>query len=306
MKIYAILDHPGYNRTLPGVIEKWKEAGHVVKPDMYYDPEKAKWADVIFGEYIQGGVVHAVNDENRKTPIFIRGIDIDIYFGHFAGIDWDRCAGVFFINDYMKDYALDIYRRYQKEPKCPVEVVHLGVDMDKFIFKKKTPGKRIGWLNRLWTGKGIEFLLEIAYKMVQYDKEYTVEIVGDTNEKWVLKYINEFLSRNKLQDNVKHITGVDDVNEWMDNIDYILSTSMKECMSLPIAEGMAKGIKPVIHNWWGAETLYPGDLIFQTSEQACNIIMEDKYDSDFYRQYIQDRYTLDSQVKKLNKLMGIK
>jgi hypothetical protein len=74
MKIYAILDHTGYNKTLLNVVEKWTEQGHKVILDMYYDAAKADWADVVFGEYIQGGVVGAVNDPNLKTPIVMTQI----------------------------------------------------------------------------------------------------------------------------------------------------------------------------------------------------------------------------------------
>ncbi|MCK5591383.1 MAG: glycosyltransferase family 4 protein, partial [Candidatus Pacebacteria bacterium] len=188
---------------------------------------------------------------------------------------------------------------------CPVEVVNLGVDIDKLTYRDRKPGKTIGWLNRIGSGKGIELLCQIIYKMVKYSKDYKFEIVGQCNTAWLMKYLIEFLNRNGLNDNVKIMPEVVNVNEWMDSIDYIMSTSMKECMSLPLAEGMAKGIKPVIHNWWGADELYPGDLIFQTAEQACDIIMSQQYDSNFYRKFVEDKYTLNMQVNKLNKIMGL-
>lgn len=306
MKIYTILDHIGYNKTLLNVIERWRNDGHEVIPDMYYDPEKAEWCDVIFGEYIQGGVIHAVKDKGRGKPMIIRGIDIDLYFGHQMGIDWDDCKAVLFINDYMREYIVDQYRAARAvEPKCLIETVHLGVDMDKWTYKKRQPGFRIGWINGIWPGKGVELLCQIIYKMVKLDKRYTFEVVGNCNHKWLEKYFQEFINRNGLQDNVKRINNVASVDDWMENIDYVLSTSMKECMSLPIAEAMAKGIKPVIHNWWGADQLYPGDLVFQTAEQASHIIISPQYDSHFYRQFIQDRYSLDKEYNKLNEIIGL-
>ncbi len=306
MKIYIIVDHTGYNKTLLDVAEKWREAGHEIKIDMYYDIEKAMWCDIIFGEYIQGGVVHAVNDKNLDKPIVMRGIDIDLYFGHYMGLDWDRCKAVLFINNYMREYIVDKYKAAKGvEPKCLIETVELGVDVNRFNYKERQPGKTIGWLNAIGPAKGIELLCQIIYKMVKYNKEYKFEIVGQCGTLWLEKYIEEFLARNGLSDNVNIKSSVADVDKWMDGIDYIMTTSMKECMSLPIAEGMAKGIKPVIHNWWGADQLYPGDLVFQTAEQACDIIMSPQYDSNFYRKYILDHYTSDKQFNKLNKIMGL-
>jgi hypothetical protein len=91
----------------------------------------------------------------------------------------------------------------------------------------------------------------------------------------------------------------------MENINYLLSTSMKECMSLPIAEAMAKGIKPVIHNWWGADQLYPKELCSYSLEGMIDIVKEKEYNSIFYRKHIEDNYDLDKQVDKLNNIIGL-
>lgn len=307
-KIYVIPDHPGYNRTLPDVIRKWEEAGHEVKSDMYYDIEKANWADIIFGEYLQGGIIHAMQDESMKTPIVMRGIDIDLYAGHYLGVDWNRANAVLFINDYMREHCTTNYKSATgREINVPVETVHLGIDIDKFTFKDKSQdhGKTIGWLNNFWSGKGVELLLQIVYKLVKIDPEYMFDVVGVTREPWLEKYLEEFLKRNDLQNNVRRVQSVVDVNEWMDGIDYMITTSMKECMSLPIAEGMAKGIKPVIHNWWDARELYPKNLIFQSVDEAINIIKDRPYDSQSYRTFIETNYSLDKQLNSLNRILNL-
>jgi len=308
MKIYAILDHTGYNKTLLGVVEKWKEQGHEVKTDMYYDIEKANWCDVIFCEYIQGGAIHACKDEGMKKPIVMRGIDIDLYYGHYLGVDWNRCKAILFINDYMREYIVDNYvSTRQIKLECAVETVNLGVDLDKWTYKgdNSPKTKKIGWLNAFWSGKGVGILTQIIYNLIKKDSEYQFEIVGNCPEPWLEKYFIEFLKRNGLENNVKRIKSVVSVDEWLNDKDYILSTSMKECMSMPLIEAMAKGIKPIIHHWWDAKELYPEELVFETVDEAVNLILEDKYDSRSYRKFVEDRYDLNMQVNKLNKVLGI-
>lgn len=306
MKIYAILDHPHYNRTILGVIEKWKEQGHEVQVDMYYDINKALWADIIFGDYIQGGVVGCVNDaDTHKKPMVIRGIDIDLYYGHYMGIDWSKCKAVLFICDYMRKFAVESYIASHGEPKCHIEVVNIGIDPDKWTFSDKSVnrGKTVGWINNFWSGKGVELLCQIIFKLVKIDPEYKFEVVGEGSEPWLNKYFDEFISRNNLSANVKRIKYVESVDDWMNHIDYILSTSMKECFSLPMAEGMAKGIKPVIHHWWGADEIYPSEFIFESVDQAIDIITSKDYDSQRYRQYILDHYTLEKHTNNLNRIL---
>ena len=299
MKIYAILDHRAANKTFLGVAEELKKRGHEVQVDMYYDIEKANWCDVIFGEYIQGGIIHALKDESMKKPIVARGVDIDIYFGHFLGVDLNRCKSVLFINDYMKDLVLLKCKGAGKEVKVPVEVVHLGVDLDKFTYReRKAGGKQIGWLSKIWSGKGIELLCQLIYKLVQQNKEFKFDIVGKIAEPWVGKYMEEFIKRNNLDSNVNRIESVVDVNDWMEKQDYMLSTSMKECMSLPMIEAMAKGIKPIIHHWWDAAQLYPKELVWEGIDDAIKLILEDSYDSNAYREHAK-QFDMKIQVDKL-------
>ena len=91
----------------------------------------------------------------------------------------------------------------------------------------------------------------------------------------------------------------------MNGIDFIMSTSMKECMSLPLVEGMAKGIKPIIHNWWGADELYGKEYVWNSIDEILPSL-EGNYDSNKYRQFIANNYSLEKEVNKLNEIMGIK
>ncbi len=307
MKIYTILDHAGYNKTMPGVIKKWEEAGHEVVRDMYYDINKINWCDIVYGEYIQGGVVEAVNDENNTKPTVVRGIDIDLYFGHYMGLDFDRCKALLFINDYIREWSLQKYFGAKgKMPQCPVKTVKLGTDLNDWLFRKREKGgKTIGWLNEFYSGKGVQLLAQVIYETVKKDSSVRFEVVGNTTEVWLEKYFEEFLKRNKLEGNVNRIQSVASVDKWMDKLDYILSTGMKECMSLPLIEAMAKGIKPVIHSWWGADQLYPPKFVYDSAEQASCMFFDEEYNSEEYRDFVDKNYNLDTQVKQLNEIMGI-
>lgn len=304
MKIYIIPDHNGYNKTILNVADKWREQGHEVQVDMYYDVAKAEWADVVFGEYIQGGIIHAMQDKTMKTPIIMRGIDIDLYYKHFQGVDWNRCSAVLFINDYMRKWIIEQYKTAHNNVNilCPVETVALGVDVPKWSYRERQAGKTIGWLNNFWSGKGVELLCQVIHKLSPLG--YKFEVVGNSNEHWIFKYFDEFIERNGLSANVRRVKWVEDVNEWMEKIDFVMSTSMKECMSLPLAEAMAKGIKPVIHNWWGANELYGKEFVWNSVDEILPIL-EGEYDSAKYRKFIEDNFSLDAEVKKLDKYLKL-
>ena len=307
MKLYLILDHPGYNKTMPDNIKKWQEAGHEVVCDMYYDRAKADWADIIFGEYIQGGVIHCLQDETLNKPIYIRGIDIDLYFGHYMGIDWDKCKAVMFINDYMRNWIVEKYTASVKKPSCPIYTTKLGVDLARWTYRERKGAelKKIGWLNNFWSGKGVELLCQIIYNVVKRDPEYHFDVVGSGSEPWLEKYFEKFIERNGLKDNVTRNDSVAVVNDWMEDKDFILSTSMKECMSLPMVEAMAKGIRPIIHNWWGADELFPKELVFNSVDEAMDMIFNQSYKSAEYRKFVEENHNNDTQLNLLNKIMDL-
>lgn len=303
MKVYAILDHKASNKTFLDLAEKLRQRGHEVQVDMYFDPAKEAWCDVMWGEYIQGGVVDAFR-EGFKKPFILRGIDIDLYFGHYMALDYEKTKAVLFINDYIRKWAIQKWES-SNDKKLPVphETVFLGLEPEKWTFKdrSKERGKKVAWLNNIWSGKGVELLCQVAYNVIKRDPEFEFHVTGPVSEPWVIQYFDEFVKRNGLESNIIRQERVNSVDEWLEDKDYILSTSMKECMSMPMAEAMLKGIKPVIHHWWGAAELYPPELVWDSVDQAVESIFSSDYDSASYRKFIEDNYSMDRQVESVEK-----
>jgi ubiquinone/menaquinone biosynthesis C-methylase UbiE len=67
---------------------------------------------------------------------------------------------------------------------------------------------------------------------------------------------------------------------------------------------MARGIKPIIHNFDGAKTLWPNELIYNTIDEAVEKITEESYDSENYRRFIEDNYTLEEQINALETVLN--
>jgi glycosyltransferase involved in cell wall biosynthesis len=92
----------------------------------------------------------------------------------------------------------------------------------------------------------------------------------------------------------------DDVNSWLDDKHYIVSTSMIESQSRGVLEGMACGLKPVIHNFPGAGQTFPSEFLFNISEEFCEQICSDKYEPQRYRRFVEENYPLENQLKEIN------
>jgi hypothetical protein len=60
----------------------------------------------------------------------------------------------------------------------------------------------------------------------------------------------------------KEPNAVDDMPDWYADKDFVLSTSHSEWFHYSIAEGMASGLMPLIHDRLGAGEIYPHEFLF--------------------------------------------
>ena len=150
-------------------------------------------------------------------------------------------------------------------------------------------------------------MLQIIKKLVDKDKRYKVHVAGTMQGLEYEVHLKHIINEMNIKDNVVFYGWVDDMKEWWKDKNYLLSTSVHEGHPCNIIEGMARGIKPVIHNYFGSKSQWPNDLIFNTVDEAANLILEDKYDSEEYRKFVADRYSLENQIEKIkNTLNNVK
>lgn len=330
MKIFLV-DQPQHKTT--SILKKYWEEHHELVCDPYFNPIKAKWADVIWVEWCEGSIIHAslrkadgtdfargvfddLNDPGHKNPInFVgdwdqakiinRAIDIDVWYPQYHQVKWGNVNALTYIAKHifkMMDANVDFSNQY---PNLVTRHIPLSIDLDSFAFKDRTHkhGKNIAFINHLWTGKGIPLALQIIKKLSLIDPEWKLHIVGDwSNEHWFKGYISYIIGEMKLQDNVSIQYRVPDVNEFLDNMDYSLSTSHKEAFSLITAESMAKGLKPVIHNWQGSRDIWDDRWIFNTIDEAVEMFLGD-YNSKEYREFVS-RYDKHTEIEAAENLIN--
>ncbi len=98
----------------------------------------------------------------------------------------------------------------------------------------------VGFVGRLSSEKGIEFLCKIIRGLIRKDCKYQFVIIGDGP----LRYMVEEL-RGKWPDNVVYLGEQDDVNPYFQLMGLLLVTSQTEGMPMTIIEGFSHGV-PVI------------------------------------------------------------
>ncbi len=304
--------------------EWWLAHGHEVRRERYYQPELVDWADVVWYDTTDNNILSATNPDQAlkddwkytqkrgewslhdkdlsNKKIIVRPIDIEVWQGHHAHENmWNVVTDCIFIAPHIRDMMMADDR--PKASNMRVHTIPCGVNLDRWTFKERSPGFDIAVVSEIWVSKGIDYVLQIALRLKEIDERYKIHWLGKWHDYlWEEAYARDFIERNGL--NIEVTEYVDNVNEWLEDKHYLLHASHKEAFCYAVAEAMAKGIKPVLHAFYGSESLW-GDITWRSTEEAVDRITENLYESESYRRYLQERgYTLDTMMERIMEVVG--
>jgi glycosyltransferase involved in cell wall biosynthesis len=314
------------------MVEWWKNAGHEVEVQRYYNPAVAEWADVLWFDTCDNNLASATNpgsaildDEANYKPwdlhdmdlsnkkVICRPIDIEVWQGHWAAAKWDVVDDTIFIAPHNRNLVDPDALPENKGTRIHTEPC--AVNLDRYRFAERGPGFDIAVVGERWMSKGADYILQIALKLKEIDPRYKIHWLGKRSDyQWELAYFDDFIEHHQLPIEITNwLEGDNAVDEFLEGKNYLLSASHKEAFGYNIAEAMAKGIKPVAHRFYGADDLWPG-MTWDSLDQAITALDADfdtnkgqPYNSESYRQYLIDHgYTLPQMMEKFDAIINNK
>jgi len=296
----AIFDQ--VNKFMGDLRTHWEAMGHEVKRENTFNPALVHWADTTFFEFCEGSVQVGSNPESefwKENPqpkdknIICRIHDIDIWSGGPSIVHWDWVNHAVFVCDYMRK----ICNLEEGHPNPQIHTINHGINLDKFTFNERRPGYKIAWAGNICQHK----CLELALQVLAENPSYELHVAGNGFRPWEENYVKEFVSRNNLK--YFYYGRVPDMNEWLEDKNFILLTSFKEAFSFIVGESMAKGIKPLIHNFAGAEDIWDKKYIWNKVSEVKPMLNAWEYNSGEYRQFVEARYPLQKMLEEYDKIM---
>lgn len=309
MKIY-IGDHLGQHKTTHEM-EKWfVNKGHEVQWDMYYEPKKAEWADVIFFEWCEGMMALCLKDGwGKKKPVYARAMDIEIWAGQAAREDITDLHGLAYTSKALFEIMKNDDEWYRRYPHVPTHHIPLSIDMKDWTYKSREHGYNIAVLGHMWDAKGPQLIPQFARYLIDKtgDTKWKFYVQGNWRHdvwKWYYEYFKHIVKELKLEDNIiLSEERVESIDQWMEDKNYLVTFSMKDAFSIPVAEAMAKGIKALPHNFLGAKDIW-GKHVWSTFDELYEKMMSD-YNSEEYYNYVEERYSNEKIMKLWENLFGI-
>lgn len=307
MKI-AIFDHLGVHKTTKE-IEKWFASnGHEVKWNMYYDMREEKdyigWCDVALFEWFEGALERCLKDGwGKKKPVFVRAMDIEVWANNANGADLSDLTGLAYTSTAIFD-VLKENHDLSKYPNLRTAHIPLSVDMNDWKFSDThTSGYNIGVLGHMWDSKGPNFIPQFARYLI--DKTGTDKwkfyVQGNWRHdvwRWYLYYFKHIVKELGLEDNIiLNEERVGDINSWYDKMNYLVTFSMKDAFSIPVAEAMAKGIKALPHNFPGSKDIW-GEYVWSTFDELFDKLINQAYEPQKYHDFVKNNYSNEVIMQK--------
>jgi len=214
-------------------------------------------------------------------------------------VDWNNVDVLLTIgNSFVRNTLLTQVPNIENQTR--IVTIPNGIDLDKFGFTDKPPGRNIAFLANLRMVKNPPFVLQCMQKLHYIDPQYRLFFAGRFQDPALEQYLRYMVRILGLEDVVFFDGWQDDVGAWLHDKHYIVSTSIIEGQGVGVLEAMACGLKPVVHNFPGADQILPPEFLFNISEDFCRLILDESYEPWQYRQFVEETYPLQKQLDEIN------
>lgn len=277
----------------------WESQGHEVVKSLYHETEFINNCDVVWYDFASVNVVELGKETQKpRAKVIVRAIDIENYMNYCTGFNFDYISHYVFLNEAQKLMVQD--KSDFKMPEERIRVIHPGVDMDRYTLKQnQTRGKNAVFLGRLWIGKNVAGAMDVVYELNKIDPGWKLFIRGDRYDPpWWQQYCRYRADAMGLD--YVYENRVDDVNAYLEDKDLMIVPSFKEAFSYAACEALAKGIPTVINNWYGVDTVWPKELIYNTPSEAAEKIVTLLHKSpDWFRSKAYNQQDMFDAIDKI-------
>ncbi|TGE39972.1 methyltransferase domain-containing protein [Desulfosporosinus fructosivorans] len=265
--------------------------------------EGMEWADICWFEWCDELIVHGSKSPLAATKYIICRLHrYEVFTIYPSQVSWHNVNKLIVVTSHLvqllKMSIPDICER------VTVVTVNNGVNLEEFPFCERKSGFNIAYIGYLHLRKNPILLLQIMKMLVNLNPLYKLHVAGVFQDDLTRIYWNYQVQELELQKNILFDGWQDDVGEWLKDKEYVISTSIHESFGYGIAEAMARGIKPIIHNFPYAKEIWHEQYLFNTAQEAIEMITADSYQSEMYRQYIEENYSLTRQIDAIKEILG--
>jgi len=264
------------------------------------------WADLTWIEWVQDLAVQ-VSKMERRGKLVMRLHSFEAYTSLPTEVVWENVDALTVVSPHITDILK--LRIPKIEERTTVFVLPNCIDTGNFTIPTDKPRSgKIAFVGQLRHTKNLPLVLQCFATAKEGAPDLTLHLAGDyagteLEATELALYIDHITHAMRLADSVTLHGHVTNMAEWLADKDALISASMRESFGYNIAEAMACGVRPAIHNFPGAGTIYPQELIFNTVEECRDILTGEGPRPELLRNYVMQHWPLKLQQAKLGELI---
>lgn len=182
-------------------------------------------------------------------------------------------------------------------------VIPNGLNLARYVFRPRTRGKHLACMGCLSMEANPAFLLQCMQKLRYIDAEYRLFFSGRFESPVLEQYVRHMVQTLGLAEVVSFEPYPSDLNAWLEDKHFVVSSGIGESQVEVLVAGMASGVKPVVHNFPGAETLFPQACLFNIAEEFCERVLGHDYEPAAYRRFVEECYPITEQLRQVNSIL---
>lgn len=289
-KRYALVDRGQMDFIQPMIDAGWFDAAFTAADEIPGD------AALVWCEWAGEEAIKFTRGEKR-CRIVVRVHGYETHDGKLKRMDWLKVDDVIFVAEYLRDMALADCPVIGEA--CNVFVVPGGVETGKFAVADGKTGRRIAMACYGNYKKNLPMALQILAKL---PSDYTLHVATRWQSHQLAMYVDHMIGELGLAGRVEFCPWQSDLNEFYADKDFYLSASIEESFHYALAEGMAAGLKPVIHCWKSARDFYNPEWIFKTVDEAVDMILAGCRPEE-YREYAVEHLDVSRNLKRVRRIL---
>ncbi len=261
------------------------------------------WADTLVTMWADQFTIEVSKVFPGDMYTYVRSYEV--YENYCNGINWEKIKGIFFCStDVQKLFNIKFGSLV---PGIPQHYVKNWLDINEFPYKEKQHGKNIAMICSIHWKKNIGMAFQI---LNQLSTDYSLHVAGhpgDYPDEITITYLANMAKSLNLGERLIHYGHIDEdkIKDFLEDKNYILSTSLKEGCPMNVLEAMSMGVKPVIHDWPGALDVFPPRYVFNSIPQAISMFSpESEYCSQEYSDFVEENHSSKNAEEIINIIQG--
>lgn len=287
-------------------LSKEYETKHIRVTNYNQIDEGMQWADICWFEWCDELVIYGSKlPIAKEKKIICRIHGYEVYTDLIRQPNWNNIDDLIIVAPHIRRIFEENTSNINLKG-LRVHTIFCGINVGRYPLNIKKKGFNLGYLGYINFKKNIPLTFDIFKKLYDIDDRYKLYIAGQFQDVRTLSYLGYFIKEYKLEKSIIFDGWQDEERKikWFKKIDYMVISSIDEGLCFAAAEGMASGVKPILHNCEGLKDHYDKKYIFNNIDEAVKMITENGYNSEEYRAFIENNYSLKKQLIAIKNLLN--